>query len=210
MGIREKLQVFDDYTEVRPIVSGGLTPLTDAATFNATFAWETSSGLPTHIQDLVGTTIRDLPVLPEGANTPGTVSWQIDAGVKIDVGSDNIITYGFYDAKHYAGINNNPQFFGEGYGYAPFTSAQKAAARVAIHNWDDLIAPSFQEQPFGPGVKTWAQNTVDILLANTTTGPAQAWTYYPGSGQPYTRLAGDVWVADPRVNSSNGQLDPGF
>ena len=216
MSIKRKLQILnDDYADVRPIVSGGLTPLTDAATFNASFNWETSSGLPTHIQSLVSdylnneTLIRDKPVLPEGANVPGTVSWQLDAGVAIDPGADNIITWGFFDGKHYTGVNNSP-FLGEGQGYAPFSAAQKAAARVAIQNWDDLIAPTFQEQPFGPGVKTWAQNSTDILLANTTTGPAQAWAYYPGSNHQYERLSSDVWIADPRVNGSNGQLDPGF
>lgn len=211
MGIRQKLQVanLDDFTEVRPIIGESLTPLTDAATFNGTFGWEAASGLPTYIQHLVGTTVRDNPVLPEGANVPGTVSWQIDAGVAIDVGADDIITFSFFDGRHYTGVNNSPHL-GEGQGYAPFTALQKAAARVAIHNWDDLIAPSFQEQPFGPGVSTWAQNTSDILLANTTTGPAQAWAYYPGSNHQYERLSSDVWIADPRVNGSNGQLNPGF
>jgi len=211
LGINQRLQVsnLDDFSEVRPIIGGSLTPLTDAATFNGTFGWETVSGLPTYVRDLIGTSVRDKTVLPEGANVPGTVSWQIDAGVAIDAGADNIITFSFFDGRHYVGVNNNPQL-GEGQGYAPFTAAQKAAARVAIHNWDDLIAPSFQEQKFGPGVSTWAQNSSDILLANTTTGPAQAWAYYPGSNHQYERLSSDVWIADPRVNGSNGQLDPGF
>jgi hypothetical protein len=201
--------LFDDYSDVRPIIAGGLTPLTDAATFNAGFNWGTSSGLPTHVQDLVGTTVRDLPVLPHGANEPGNVSWQIDAGVAVDPGADNTITFSFFSGRHYTGINNNP-FLGEGRGYAPFSAAQMAAARVAIHNWDDLIAPHFQEVPFGPGVSTWAQNSADILLANTVTGPAQAWAYYPGDTHQYRRLSSDVWIADPHVNGSNGQLDPGF
>lgn len=211
MGIRQEFQVsnLDDFSEIRPISPGGLTPLTDAAGFNATFAWESASGLPTYIRDLVGSEIRDKPVLPEGANVPGTVSWQIDSGRILDVGSDGIITWGFFDANHYTGVNNNPHF-GEGKGYAPFTAAQMAAARVAIHNWDDLIAPSFQEQAPQPGNKLWAQKDTDIMLANTVTGPAQAWAYYPGSGHQYQRLSSDVWIADPRVNGSNGQLDPGF
>jgi serralysin len=199
----------DDFSEVRPVIGSGLSPLTDASVFNSSFDWGTTSGLPTHIHDLIGTTIRDHLVLPEGANVPGTVSWQIDAGVKIDVGADNLITWGFFDGKHYTGINNNPQL-GEGQGYAPFNAAQKAAARVAIHNWDDLIAPSFQEQTPQPGVSLWAQKSTDIMLANTVTGPAQAWAYYPGSNHQYERLSSDVWIADPRANGSNGQLDPGF
>ena len=165
---------FIDATEIRTPM-GALTPLHDAADFNSTFSWETTSGLPTHIGDLVGTTVNDKPVLPEGANTPGTVSWQIDAGWAQDV-SDGVITFGFFDGQHAVGLNNNPSF-GEGKGYSPFTEAQKAAARVAIQNWDDLIAAHFVEVNQGPGVSTWAQNTTEILLANTTTGPAQAWTY---------------------------------
>ena len=178
-----------DASEIRT-PSGLLTPLHDAAGFNASFQWETSVGLPTHIQDLVGTEVNHKDVLPEGANTPGTVSWQIDAGVAQDV-SDGIITYGFFDGQHAVGLNNSPGF-GEGAGYTPFTEAQKIAARGAIQNWDDLIAPTFVEVQQGPGVSTWAQKTTDILLANTTTGPAQAWTYYPGYEHQYQRVACDV------------------
>jgi serralysin len=195
-----------DASEIRT-PSGLLTPLHDAAVFNASFQWETSSGLPTYIQDLVGTEVNGKIVLPEGTNTPGTVSWQLDSGLAQDV-SDGIITYGFFDGQHAVGLNNNPSF-GEGQGYTPFTEAQKAAARDAIQNWDDLIAPTFVEINQGPGVSTWAQNTTDILLANTTTGPAQAWTYYPGYNHQYQRVSGDVWVADPRYNTSNSQFLPG-
>lgn len=133
---------------------------------------------------------------------------QLWSGQLLDV-SDGIITYGFFDGKHAVGLVNNPSF-GEGKGYTPFTPEQIAAARLAIHNWDDIIAPDFKEVPNGPGVKGWAQNTADIWLANTTTGPAQAWAYYPGYGNQYTRVSSDVWIADPRFNTSNFQLDPGF
>jgi len=183
-------------------------PLQDAANFNTSFDWGTSSGLQTHIQDLIGTEIRGKIVLPQGGNVPGTVTWQIDAGIAQDV-SDGIITFGFFDGKHAVGLNNNPSY-GEGAGYSPFSAAQKAAARVAIQNWDDLIAPTFVEIAPSTGVKNWAQQNTDILLANTTTGPAQAWTYYPGYNHQDQRVAGDVWVADPRINGSNNQLDSGF
>jgi serralysin len=196
-----------DATEIRT-PTNLLTPLQDAADFNAGFHWENSPGLGTHVQDLVGTEVNDKPVLPEGANVPGTVSWQLDSGTTLDVGADGIITFGFYQGTHYTGVNNNPHQ-GEGQGYTPFSAAQMAAARVAIGNWDDLIAPTFQEQAWGPGVKTWAQNSADILLANTYTGPAQAWAYYPGSDHQYERLSSDVWIADPRINGSNNQFLPG-
>jgi Ca2+-binding RTX toxin-like protein len=196
-----------DPTEIKG-PSGLLTPLHDAADFNASFQWETNAGLPTHVHDLVGTVVNGKPVLPEGANVPGTVSWQLDSGATLDVGSDNVITYAFYQSNHYTGINNNPHL-GEGIGYTPFSASQMAAGRIAIQNWDDLIAPTFQEQTWGPGNSTWGKNDSDILLANTYTGPAQAWAYYPGSNHQYQRLASDVWIADPRVNSSNSQFLPG-
>jgi serralysin len=191
-----------DATEARAPM-GALTPLADAADFNSTFQWETATGLPTHIQDLVGTTVNDKPVLGEGANSPGTVSWQIDSGWTMDVGADGVITWGFFDGNHAVGINNNAG--GEGDGYTPFTPAQEAAARIAIHNWDDLIAPSFVETS-NPGSSEMPQT--DILLANTTTGPAQAWAYYPYDHQ-YKHIGSDVWIADPRINSSNNQFLPG-
>jgi hypothetical protein len=184
-----------------------LTPINDAKVFNASFDWEQVPGLPKYIQDLIGgPPIRGNPVLPQGDNTLGTVRWQLDAGVNLNVGSDGIITFGFFDAKHTFGINNKL----EGKGYTPFNDAQKAAARVAVHNWDDLIDPDFVETEFnGRNARDWAQDKVDILLANTTTGPAQAWAYYPNEHQ-YKRAGSDVWIADPRFNTSNGQLDPGF
>ena len=144
-----------DHTEIR-LPLGALTPLEDAARFNATFSWEVRPGLPRHIQDLVGTVVNDKPVLPEGANVPGTVTWQLDAGWAQNV-SDGIITFGFFDGNHAVGLNNSPKY-GEGKGYSPFTEAQKTAARDAIHNWDDLIAAKFVEVKQGPGVSTWVRS----------------------------------------------------
>ena len=185
-----------------------LQPLASSADFNATFSWETIAGLPGHISDHIGDDLRGKTVLPHGPNQLGTVAWQIDAGVQQDT-SDGIITFGFADTRHALGLNNNPGF-GEGGGYTPFTDAQKAAARISIANWDDLIAARFVEVKQGPGARDYGLQTTDIMLANTFTGPAQAWAYFPGYGNQYTRIAGDVWIADPRVNSSNAQLDPGF
>jgi serralysin len=184
-----------------------LTPLGDAADFNASFQWQTNLGLANHVTDYIGDKLRDKIVLPQGDNVPGTVRWQLDSGLAQDT-SDNIITFGFLDQRHATGLTNNPSF-GEGFGYSPFSAAQIAAARIAIGNWDDLIAPHFVEQSPLPGSSAWAQNTTDIWLSNTTTGPAQAWAYYPGYGNQYTRIAGDVFIADPDFNSSNNQLYPG-
>lgn len=196
-----------DYTTVdaaTPFQAATLTPLQDAATFNSTFSWSNPTGVPTVVADLVGSTVRGNPVLPFGPNAPGTVNWQIDAGVAI-APHRGVISYSFADSAHATGIYNNPgQGFTEQFGYSSFTDAQRVAARIAINNWDELIAPTFRERN-GPG-------GADIVFANTTTGPGQAWAYYPtdyGVSQ-YRHLASDVWIADPRVNGSNAQLDPGF
>jgi Ca2+-binding RTX toxin-like protein len=183
-----------------------------AATFNGTFPEPgAGNGLPDLAEP--GETIRGKPVLEIGtSNTPGNVRWQIDAGVQQDT-SDGIITYTFATWNHGVGVSNSPWFY-QGQGYTPFTDAQKAAARVAITNWDDLISAKFVEIPAGPGASVYGKNTADIVMANTYTGPAQAEAYYPGLvpyfGPKYQRVEGDVWIADPRINSSNLQLDPGF
>jgi Ca2+-binding RTX toxin-like protein len=197
-------EVTTSYTAVEPLLAG---PMDDARVFNAAFDWEVATGLPKHTQDLVGTTIRGNPVLQHGANVPGTVRWQLDSGMQQDT-SDGIITYGFASTRHALGLNNHPGF-GEGRGYTPFTDAQKAAARISIANWDDLISAKFVEVPQGPGASAYGKQTTDIMLANTFSGPAQAWAYYPGYGNQYKRVAGDVWIADPRFNGSNAQLEPG-
>jgi serralysin len=197
----------DDYNAMR--LAGMIQ---DAATFNAIFADPgTGPGLPDLAEP--GETIRGKPVFgltgDWDASRPGNnnVRSQLDSGAAQDV-SDGIITYAFFDGKHAVGLNNNPGY-GEGFGYSPFTAAQRAAARIAINNWDELIAAKFVEAADKPGVSGWAQNTADILLANTWSGPAQAWAYFPGYGQPNTRIAGDVWIADPRFNTSNNELFPG-
>jgi hypothetical protein len=208
----DQAALFDDFESLRNLLAIA-GPLSDAADFNATFPDPgTGPGLP----DLAdpGETIRDKPVFgltgDWDATRPGdnNVRTQIDSGMSQDI-SDGVITYAFFDHRHAVGLNNNPSF-GEGQGYTPFDDAQRAAARIAVNNWDELINATFVEVEPGPGASSWAQNEADIWLANTFTGPAQAWAYFPGYGQPYTRVAGDVWIADPRFNTSNAQLDPGF
>jgi serralysin len=149
-----------------------------------------------------GDTYRDKTI----ANL-ATVTAHIDSGARL-APTNGVITYGFYTGTHAVGINNNPHYFGEGQGYSPFSAAQKAAAIQSIGYWDDLIPITFvnvgdQKQ------SNWAKNEATILLANTTTGPAQAWTYYPGSDQGYHRYADDVWTATPDSNGSNGWLSFG-
>jgi serralysin len=129
---------------------------------------------------------------------------QIDSGTRLSIPSSGVITYGFYTGNHAVGLNNNPHF-GEGKGYTPFSDAQKVAAIAAIGLWDDLIPQTFVNMG-DQSTSDWAKNNATILLANTTTGPAQAWTYYPGYNHQYTRVSGDVWTATPDVNGSNNWL----
>ena len=120
---------------------------------------------------------------------------------------NGVITYGFLAQNHATGVVNNPHT-GEGKGYTPFSDAQKAAAIQAIQLWDDLIPQHFQN--IGDiSTKQWAHNVATIQFANTTTGPAQAWGYYPGATHNGTRVSSDVWTATPSVNSSNGELGIG-
>jgi serralysin len=178
--------------------------MTDAADFNATFP-EPGTGLGLPDLATAGETIRNNPVLPMGSNSPGSVVWQIDSGWTMQSAADGTITYAFFNGRHSVGLVNNP-LYGEGRGYTAFTPQQQAAARIAIQNWDDLIAPDFVEVT-GAGSSEYAK--ADIMLANTYTGPDQAWAYYPYDLKQYKKIGGDVWVADPRVNTSNFQLDPG-
>jgi len=150
-----------------------------------------------------GYSINGKEILPLTGGDDSVLS-HIYTGQAINVPSDGIITYGFYTGNHAVGLNNNPQY-GEGPGYAPFSEEQKAAAISAIQLWDDLIPQSFVNVG-DVGTKGWAHNDATILFANTTTGPAQAWAYYPGGDHEGTRVSSDVWTADPTVNSSNGEF----
>lgn len=142
------------------------------------------------------------------------VQQQIDTGQSFEIGSDGVITYGFFDHKHALGLSNKPfnegDGGGEGPGYYPFTEAQKTAARSSMQLWDDLIAPGIVEAEQRPGASAWGRNDVDIWLANTATGPANAWTYLPGDDKPqFKRVSGDVWTAGPEVNWTTGWLTLG-
>ncbi len=134
------------------------------------------------------------------------------------------LNYGFYetlatlpDPYVYtrASDGTNALYIGDSraVGFSTFSEAQRAATREAIASWDDLVGITFHETPFQQG---------DINFMNTTTGPAQASAFLPyGSSTSsviiqddgtrvttYERV-GDVFVATPSVNASNGQLDEG-
>ena len=133
-----------------------------------------------------------------------SVMSHLTTGLTLSTDPNAVFTFGFYTGNHALGINNNPHN-GEGYGYSAFSAQQKAAAIAAIQLWDDLIPQSFVNVG-NVNEKGWAQNKATILFANTTTGPGQAWAYYPGGDHNYTRASSDVWTATPSVNSSNGEF----
>jgi serralysin len=147
-----------------------------------------ADALPLRLDDLAGlASFRGKPIYDLDQ-----VIGQIDSGASV---SGKTITFGFLDGPHTTGLYNNPHYgFSEPEGYTPFSEAQMAAARQGMVFWDDLIAPRIVEKN---------GNGVDIQFANTTTGPAQAWTYYPGHGPQFQ---GDVWAATPAANWTNDWL----
>ncbi|CAA9352133.1 MAG: hypothetical protein AVDCRST_MAG90-2487 [uncultured Microvirga sp.] len=121
---------------------------------------------------------------------------QIDSGRTIQANS-GVITYTFLD-QNLIGLYNNPNFgFTAGEGLAPFSEAQRTAARDNIQLWDDLIPQSFRETK-GLGA--------DIQFSNST-DPAQAYAYYP-TKQGW-KFQSDVFIHNPETNGSNGWLDFG-
>ena len=98
-------------------------------------------------------------------------------------------------------------------GFSALSPEQRAATREAFQSWDDLVAIKFTETHFKDG---------DINFMNTTTGPAQASAFLPygsstssviiqddGSRVTTYERNGDVFIATPSKNASNGALDEG-
>ena len=147
------------------------------------------AALPFLLEDFTGiATWRGKPIYNHEQ-----VMGQLDSGAMI---TGKTITYSFFDGPHSIGIYNNPNYgFSEPEGYSPLSAAEKAVGRQSMTLWDDLIDVKIVEK---------TGNGADIVLANTTTGPAQAWAYYGGNSGP--RYQGDVWTADPSVNWTNEWL----
>ena len=149
------------------------------------------------------------PILPVVSDDEEDVLDHLVYGTQIDTGDENVITFAFTQLTHAVGEVNNPHY-GEGYGYSPMTEEQREASRAAVALWDDLVSATFVEVTPTSGASDWAQNTADIWLANTTTGPGQAWAYYPAAvSTANARLGSDVWIADPRINPSNLEFEFG-
>jgi serralysin len=80
---------------------------------------------------------------------------------------------------------------GEAAGFSAFGAEQKAAARLALTMWDDVMSPDFKETALNP----------DITFNNTTTSIGYAHAYFPGSWG----AAGSVWM-NPNYNSGTSDL----
>ncbi|MGB5213486.1 MAG: M10 family metallopeptidase, partial [Anderseniella sp.] len=95
------------------------------------------------------------------------------------------ITYGFPTNASFA------SGFGEASGWSELVETQKAAARLAMNMWDDLVATQLVEATGSTA------NSADIKLSNTTTsiGYAHAWgTGYVGyEDGTYGSIDGSVW-----------------
>jgi serralysin len=143
-------------------------------------------GLPIRLDDLAGAyTFRDKPIY-----TLDQIVGQLDYGTEIP---GKTITYTFLDGPTATGLYNNPHYqaagFTMGEGYSPMSEAQRAAARLAIQAWDDLIPQTFVEKK-GVGA--------DIVLANTSTNvpTAAGYSFFPQiGGMPVgPRIQSDVWI----------------
>ena len=152
-----------------------------------------SSANPFLLEDYIGrATWAGKPIFDQAH-----VRNQIDSGTFLN-SKNGVVTFSF--SKQPTGLYNSPKEEApEPAGFSQFSDAEKAVAREAIKLWDDLIPLKFVEKN-GQGA--------DILFANTTTGPAQAWAYYP-QDQKYKHVGSDVWTADPDVNWTNGWLGYG-
>lgn len=161
-----------------------------------------------------GGTIRDKPVFTieqviEQLNRGGA-GWtpgNIDHAVPRD-GDVSVLNFGFHTADSMFAepyvYEEDGVLYGrnEYFGFAPFTEAQKAAAREAMASWDDLIAPTLVES---------APEVADITFANYTNRPGtQAYAYLPYDYTPDNAdlIAGDVWISANQP--SNFQLDEGL
>jgi serralysin len=161
-----------------------------------------------------GGTIRDKPVFTieqvvEQLNRGGA-GWtpgNIDHAVPRD-GDVSVLNFGFHTAESMFAepyvYEEDGELYGrtEYFGFAPFTEAQKAAARESMASWDDLIAPTLVES---------APEAADITFANYTNRPGtQAYAYLPYDYTPDNAdlIAGDIWVSANQA--SNFQLDEGL
>jgi hypothetical protein len=205
-------QVTTDSTDLAGVgrASGELA---DARDFNATWDLDPTDfvpGLPGRLHDPYEyDVLRTKPVFGltgdwDDADGVQNVRNQIDTGLTIPGYDDGTITWGIWDFKAKVGYGGN----GESQGFFPFTQAQIAAARISIANWDELVATDFEEVDISErDVRDWAHGDApDIIMANTLSGPAQAWAYYPTPSSPnnvFARIGSDVWIGAANDNRTD-------
>ncbi|MEN9864475.1 MAG: hypothetical protein RL748_65, partial [Pseudomonadota bacterium] len=95
--------------------------------------------------------------------------------------SGSVITYAFPTTT--AGIYDGQ---GEDSSFRPVPIAQQALFRQALQNWDDLIAPNFQET---------RSTTSNIEMAFTSSGIEYAHAYFPNIGSAWFKTGQDVSYA---------------
>lgn len=137
-----------------------------------------------------------------------------DPGVQGDANLSEI-TFGFHESQATLARNGYVYTDADGtfglseyFNFAAFNSDQRAAARVAMGFWDDVVAVSFREES--------NIDAVDIAFGNLASAPGtQAYARLPFgtlTGDPeldaqVRDIVGDVWVSASQA--SNFQLKPG-
>lgn len=134
-------------------------------------------------------------------------------GRQNNIGDDNsVITFGFFNTQ--ADVANNGYVYESGgrlfglaeyFNFAPFTDAQREAAREAMGFWDDVIAVTFREA---------SVDDADMNFGNLASAPqTQAYARIPTAGLDATlggqvrEIGGDSWYSASQA--SNFQLTPG-
>ncbi|MDQ3080382.1 MAG: M10 family metallopeptidase C-terminal domain-containing protein [Pseudomonadota bacterium] len=134
-------------------------------------------------------------------------------GRQNNIGDDNsVITFGFFNTQ--AQVANNGYVYSSGGGlfglaeyfnFAPFSAAQREAAREAMQGWDDVVAVSFREA---------SADDADMNFGNLASAPTtQAYARIPNVnldaalGGQVREIGGDSWISASQA--SNFQLDEG-
>ena len=183
--------------------------------------------LDASLDPLAGGTAYDNPIW-----TPQQIAAHLNrtqtgwgVGVNGTPGSDGDITtinFGFHNSQtdlinngYVYELNGGYYAFSEYFNFAPFTEAQRDAAREAIQYWDDVVAVSFVETSaddgdinFGnlasaPLTQAYARLPADIVLSLANPPAVLAHV------NPQVReIGGDVWVSASQT--SNFQFDEGL
>lgn len=183
--------------------------------------------LDASLDPLAGGTAYDNPIW-----TPQQIAAHLNrtqtgwgVGVNGTPGSDadlTTINFGFHNSQtdlinngYVYELNGGYYAFSEYFNFAPFTEAQRDAAREAIQYWDDVVAVSFVETSaddgdinFGnlasaPGTQAYARLPADLVLS-----PLNSPAVIAHVNPQVREIGGDVWVSASQP--SNFQFDEGL